>query len=109
MFSSPLLGASIIHQWIQGAQAQAYHIQFLLPAINPCFLHHAVSYVLQPVIVVDSPAVSPFARFGAMAHIVDTALDKRAAEGNPVRVGLVGAGFMAKGLVLQIEKVEIAM
>ena len=43
-----------------------------------------------------------------MAHIVDTALDKRAAEGNPVRVGLVGAGFMAKGLVLQIEKVEIA-
>ncbi len=34
-----------------------------------------------------------------MAHIVDTALDKRFAEGNPVRVGLVGAGFMAAGLV----------
>ena len=41
-----------------------------------------------------------------MAHIVDTALEKRFAEGNPVRVGLVGAGFMAKGLVLQIEKVR---
>lgn len=40
-----------------------------------------------------------------MAHIVDTALEKRALEGKPVRVGLVGAGFMAKGLVLQIEKV----
>ncbi len=43
-----------------------------------------------------------------MAHIVDTALARRAAEGKPVRVGLVGAGFMAKGLVLQIEKVRIA-
>jgi predicted homoserine dehydrogenase-like protein len=41
----------------------------------------------------------------SMAHIVDTALEKRALEGKPVRVGLVGAGFMAKGLVLQIEKV----
>lgn len=43
-----------------------------------------------------------------MSHIVDTALEKRAAEGNPVRVGLVGAGFMAKGIVLQIEKVRFA-
>lgn len=34
--------------------------------------------------------------------IVDTALKKRAAEGNPVRVGLVGAGFMARGIVIQI-------
>jgi predicted homoserine dehydrogenase-like protein len=34
--------------------------------------------------------------------IVDTALDKRAAAGKPVRIGLVGAGFMARGVALQI-------
>ncbi|HUP12662.1 MAG TPA: Gfo/Idh/MocA family oxidoreductase, partial [Niastella sp.] len=34
--------------------------------------------------------------------IVDTALSKREAEGKPVRVAIVGAGFMAKGVVLQI-------
>ena len=34
--------------------------------------------------------------------IVDTALRKRAAEGNPVRVALVGAGFMARGITNQI-------
>ncbi|MEJ1239901.1 NAD(P)-dependent oxidoreductase [Chryseolinea sp. T2] len=34
--------------------------------------------------------------------IVDTALAKREAERNPIRVGLVGAGFMARGVVLQI-------
>ena len=34
--------------------------------------------------------------------IVDTALRQRAENGNPVRVGLVGAGFMAKGVALQI-------
>jgi predicted homoserine dehydrogenase-like protein len=33
--------------------------------------------------------------------IVDTALARRAAEGNPIRVGMVGAGFMAKGVALQ--------
>lgn len=38
-----------------------------------------------------------------MSHIVDTALAKRAAEGNPVKVALIGAGFMAKGLVRQLE------
>jgi predicted homoserine dehydrogenase-like protein len=34
--------------------------------------------------------------------IIDTALAKRHAENNPVRVAMVGAGFMAKGIALQI-------
>lgn len=34
--------------------------------------------------------------------IVDTALRKRAEAGNPIRVGLIGAGFMARGIVNQI-------
>jgi len=34
--------------------------------------------------------------------IVDQALEKLEAEGKPIRVGMVGAGFMAKGLVDQI-------
>ena len=34
--------------------------------------------------------------------IVDTALEKRQQEGNPVRVGLVGAGYMGRGITLQI-------
>jgi predicted homoserine dehydrogenase-like protein len=34
--------------------------------------------------------------------IVDTALAKRQEENNPVRVGLVGAGFMGRGIVMQI-------
>lgn len=34
--------------------------------------------------------------------IVDTALQKRAAEGKPIRVGMVGAGFMGSGVALQI-------
>ncbi|WP_404473760.1 NAD(P)-dependent oxidoreductase [Vreelandella venusta] len=34
--------------------------------------------------------------------IVDTALAKREAQGNPIRVGLVGAGFQASGIGLQI-------
>ncbi|WP_299759235.1 Gfo/Idh/MocA family oxidoreductase [uncultured Pontibacter sp.] len=36
--------------------------------------------------------------------IVDTALAKRHAEGNPVRVAMVGAGFMGRGIALQICK-----
>ncbi|HMQ29543.1 MAG TPA: NAD(P)-dependent oxidoreductase [Chloroflexaceae bacterium] len=35
-------------------------------------------------------------------HIVDTALARAEAEGRPVRVGLIGAGFMARGTALQI-------
>ncbi len=34
--------------------------------------------------------------------IVDAALKKRAAEGNPIRVGMIGAGFMARGIANQI-------
>jgi len=34
--------------------------------------------------------------------LVDTALRARAAEGKPIRVGMIGAGFMAKGVMNQI-------
>ncbi|MEA3250985.1 MAG: NAD(P)-dependent oxidoreductase [Pseudomonadota bacterium] len=34
--------------------------------------------------------------------IVDTALAKRQAEGTPIRVGMIGAGFQASGIALQI-------
>lgn len=34
--------------------------------------------------------------------IVDAALQKRADEGRPVRVGMVGAGFMGRGVALQL-------
>ena len=34
--------------------------------------------------------------------LVDTALQQRQAEGRPIRVGIVGAGFMTQGLVNQI-------
>jgi len=36
--------------------------------------------------------------------IVDKALEKRQEEGNPIRVALVGAGYMGCGIALQIEK-----
>ncbi len=41
--------------------------------------------------------------------IVDTALKKRHQEGNPVKVGMIGAGFMGKGLALQISKYVTGM
>ena len=34
--------------------------------------------------------------------LIDTALARREAEGRPIRVGLIGAGFMARGVALQI-------
>ena len=34
--------------------------------------------------------------------LIDEALRRRAAEGNPVRVGMVGAGFMARGVARQL-------
>lgn len=34
--------------------------------------------------------------------LVDTALQKRAREGDPVRVGLVGAGYIGRGIALQV-------
>jgi len=36
--------------------------------------------------------------------IVDSALEKRQKEGNPVKVALVGAGYMGRGIALQIEQ-----
>lgn len=36
--------------------------------------------------------------------IVDKALEKRQKEGNPIRVAMVGAGYMGRGIALQIEK-----
>jgi predicted homoserine dehydrogenase-like protein len=35
-------------------------------------------------------------------QIVDTALEQRRREGNPIRVAMVGAGFMGRGIALQI-------
>ena len=34
--------------------------------------------------------------------ILDRALEERHREGNPIRVAMVGAGFMAHGIALQI-------
>ena len=34
--------------------------------------------------------------------IVDRALEKRQSEGNPIRVGMIGAGFMGRGIALQM-------
>lgn len=34
--------------------------------------------------------------------LLDTALARRAAEGRPIRVAMVGAGFMARGIALQL-------
>lgn len=36
--------------------------------------------------------------------IVDNALKKRAEENNPIRVGMIGSGFMGRGIVIQITK-----
>ena len=36
--------------------------------------------------------------------IVDTALEKREREGKPIRVAMVGAGFMGRGVALQISQ-----
>ena len=41
--------------------------------------------------------------------LVDTALQERAKSGRPVRVGIFGAGFMAKGLINQIARYSPGM
>jgi predicted homoserine dehydrogenase-like protein len=38
--------------------------------------------------------------------LVDSALERRAREGNPVRVGLFGAGYMGRGVALQLAHVH---
>src|SRR5579862_7951132 len=46
---------------------------------------------------------------GAMMVIVDTALEQREKEGKPVRVGIVGAGYMGRAVALQLLKPAIGM
>jgi predicted homoserine dehydrogenase-like protein len=41
--------------------------------------------------------------------IVDKALERREAEGKPIRVGMVGAGFMGRGVALQMLNVTPGM
>jgi predicted homoserine dehydrogenase-like protein len=41
--------------------------------------------------------------------IVDKALERRQAEGNPIRVGMIGAGFMGRGVALQMVNVVPGM
>lgn len=41
--------------------------------------------------------------------IVDTALEKRQREGNPIRVALVGAGYMGRGIALQMISCMVGM
>ena len=41
--------------------------------------------------------------------IVDTALKKRESEGRPIQVGIIGAGYMGRGMALQIEKSILGM
>ncbi|MGB9714862.1 MAG: NAD(P)H-dependent oxidoreductase [Thermodesulfovibrionales bacterium] len=41
--------------------------------------------------------------------IIDKALEKRHLEGNPIRVAMVGAGFMGRGIALQIIKYTVGM
>lgn len=41
--------------------------------------------------------------------IVDKALERLETEGRPIRVGMVGAGFMASGITLQITKSTVGM
>ena len=33
--------------------------------------------------------------------IIDTELKKREAQGRPLRIGMVGAGYMARGIAMQ--------
>lgn len=41
--------------------------------------------------------------------IVDTALEKREKEGNPIRVGIVGAGYMGRGISAQLLRPPVGM
>ncbi len=46
--------------------------------------------------------VGPYLGRGAAVIILDQALAERAAEGRPVRIGIVGGGYMARGIAAQI-------
>jgi predicted homoserine dehydrogenase-like protein len=41
--------------------------------------------------------------------IVDKALEKRQQEGNPIRVGLIGSGYMGRGIALEILTAMVGM
>ena len=41
--------------------------------------------------------------------IIDTALKAREAAGRPIRVGMIGAGFMAKGIANQLVNSTVGM
>jgi predicted homoserine dehydrogenase-like protein len=41
--------------------------------------------------------------------IVDTALERRQQEGNPIRIGMVGAGYMGQGMTAVIERNMVGM
>src|SRR5690606_18761422 len=47
-------------------------------------------------------ALHPDSGGGPLMLILDTALARREAEGRPIRVGMIGAGFMGRGLANQI-------
>lgn len=44
-----------------------------------------------------------------MMIIIDTALEKREHDGKPIKVAMVGAGFMGRGIALQIVKSVVGM
>src|SRR5208282_4501754 len=46
---------------------------------------------------------------GVIMVIVDTALEKKEKEGNPVRVGIVGCGYMGRAVALQLLKPSVGM
>ena len=41
--------------------------------------------------------------------IVDTALERREAQGDPIRIGMVGAGYMGRGMAAVIERNMVGM
>ena len=41
--------------------------------------------------------------------IVDTALERRQQEGNPIKIGMVGAGYMGQGMAAVIERNMVGM
>lgn len=41
--------------------------------------------------------------------IVDKALERREQEGNPIRVAIVGAGYLGRGIALQIVTATVGM